>query len=536
MATDGRHYLPTLDPDTERRVALLGLAGVVAALVFLPVVWLLLDALSVPFDRVVTILTGSRTVQVLLNSLALVTTVTIATILLGVPLALLTVRTDLPFHRAFTVAVALPLVVPSYIGAFAFASAFGPGGLLTHMLAPFGIETIPALSGFWGTTVVLTLFTYPYVFITTRASLLAFDTTLVDAARTLNHSRRHAFRRVTLPQIAPGIAAGALLVALYTLSDFGTPAIMRFDVFTRVIYVWSGAAQQDVATLLSLVLVGVTVLIIAAESRLATGDADGYAGGPGRGSRYRLGRWRWVAAGVTALVASVALLLPVAILVLWLFQEGPAYAAGGFDFEWRYALNSVYVSLLAAGVAVLASLPVGYLSARHPTRVARVFDRATYVGYAVPGVVIGLALVSFSLDVAPWLYRTIPVLVFAYVVRFVPQAVGATRASVLQVDRGLLEAARTLGRPPTAAFRRVVLPLIAPGLSAGAALVFLTTMKELPATLLLAPPGYDTIVTFIWRVRAAGYYGEAAVPALLLVLLSAASMAVILRRGETDAR
>ena len=536
MATVGRLSVPTVEADTQRRIALFVLAGIVAALVLLPVTWLVVEALGVPISRMATVLTGARTAQILVNSLALVVTVTTASVLLGVPLALLTVRTDLPFRRTFTVAAALPLVVPSYIGAFAFASAFGPGGLLTDALAPLGVDTIPALDGFWGTAVVLTLFTYPYVFITTRASLLAFDTPLVDAARTLNQSRRTAFRRVTLPQIAPGIAAGSLLVALYTLSDFGTPAIMRFDVFTRVIYVWSGAAQQDVATLLSLVLMGVTVLIIAAESRLATGDADGYAGGPGRGGRYRLGRWRWVAAGFATLVATLALLLPVGILLMWLFREGPAYAAGGFDFEWRYALNSVYVSLLAAGVAVIASVPVGYLSARRPTSLAWVLDRATYVGYAVPGVVIGLALVSFSLDVAPGFYRTIPVLVFAYVVRFVPQAVGATRASVLQVDRGLLEAARTLGRPPTAAFRRVVLPLIAPGLSAGAALVFLTTMKELPATLLLAPPGYDTIVTFIWRVRAAGYYGEAAIPALLLVVLSAASMAVILRRGETDAR
>jgi len=133
--------------------------------------------------------------------------------LVGVPAAYLTVRTDLPARRAFTILLALPLVIPSYIGAFAFLSAFGPRGLLQAALEPVGIETLPSIYGLAGTTVVLTLYTYPYVYITSRASLLSMDARLVDAARTLSHSRWAAFRRITWPQIRPAVAAGALLVS-----------------------------------------------------------------------------------------------------------------------------------------------------------------------------------------------------------------------------------------------------------------------------------------------------------------------------------
>jgi iron(III) transport system permease protein len=152
----------------------------------------------------------------------------------------------------------------------------------------------------------------------------------------------------------------------------------------------------------------------------------------------------------------------------------------------------------------------------------------------MPGIVLGLSLVFFGASVAPALYQTIPLLLFAYVVRFMPQAVGTVRSSLLQVDTRLVEAARTLGRSRLATFREITLPLVAPGIAAGGALVFLTTMKELPATLMLQPTGFETLVTYIWLVQGSGNYGRAAVPALALVGLSALSMAVILLQGRDD--
>jgi iron(III) transport system permease protein len=205
-------------------------------------------------------------------------------------------------------------------------------------------------------------------------------------------------------------------------------------------------------------------------------------------------------------------------------------------FTWSYGWHSVYVALLAAGAAILVALPIAVRSAVSDSRLAAIADRAPYVGYATPGIVLAIALVSFSLDIVPALYETLPLLVFAYVVRFMPQAIGSIRTSTLQVDRQLIEAARTLGRSRLSAFRSITLPLIVPGIATGAALVFLTTMKELPATLLLRPLRFDTLVTYIWRVQEAGLYGQAAVPALVLVVVSGLSMAVILaQEGGRDA-
>ncbi|USZ68424.1 iron ABC transporter permease [Halorussus salilacus] len=516
------------DDESPPRVALVLLAGAVAAAVTFPVAWLVLRSLEIGTQQALDLLVQSSTVEIVTNSIALVAAVTAGSVVVGVPLAVLTVQTDLPFRRFWTIVSALPLVVPSYIGAFAFVSAFGPRGQLTDLLAPLGVTEIPPIYGFHGAVLVLTLFTYPYVFLTTRAALISFDGTLVEAARTLNHGRWAAFRTVTLPRIAPGIAAGSLLVALYALSDFGTPAIMQFPVFTREIYVsqW----DRNFAALLSLQLLALAAVILALEKRV-TDDERGAHASRGSGSvRYSLGVWKLPALAFCALVAALCLVVPVGVLFVWLTRSGPGYAGGGFDFTWVYGLNSVYVALLAAGVATLAALPVAYLSGRSSSRLASLFERASYVGYATPGVVLGLALVYFASASAPAFYQTIPLLVFAYVVRFIPQAVGSVRSSVLQVDPKLTEAARTLGESPGRTFRRVTLPLIAPGVVAGAALVFLTTMKELPATLLLRPTGFETLVTYIWRVQEAGYYGQAAVPALVLVGVSALSMLVLLNQ------
>ena len=524
-----------IDRGTVLRGGLVVLVGLIALAVVSPIAWLIVHAFDIGLESALALLASSSTVQIVINSTLLVAVVTVGSVLLGVPLAVLTARTDLPFRRFWTVVLALPLVVPSYIGAFAFVSAFGPQGTLADVLAPLGIESIPTIYGLWGTVLVLTLFVYPYVFLTTRAALLSFDASQIEAAQTLNHSYLGAFRRVVLPQIAPGIAAGALLVGLYALSDFGTPSIMHYDVFTRMIFVEYNAFGRDRAALLSVLLLGLTVVILSIESRLSGGNGNAYSGGH-RNYTISLGVWTGPALAACALVVTLCLLVPLGVLVMWLFRGGPGYTAGGFVFKWSYGLNSMVVAVLAAAVATLAALPIGYLSARTKSKLTELFDRATYLGYAAPGIVVGFALVYFGVRYLPGLYQTLPLLIFAYVVRFLPQAVGTTGSSVGQVDRSLFEAARTLGHSPISVFRRVTLPLIAPGVVAGAALVFLTTMKELPATLLLHPSGFKTLVTYIWQVQAAGYYGAAAVPALVLVAVSGLSMLVILTQEGDNVR
>jgi iron(III) transport system permease protein len=505
-------------------------AAAVSAAVVLPVLWLIRTGFSVGFDSAVALLTRPTTIEVFINSAVLVALTTAACVAIGVPLAYLTVRTDLPFRRFWTIAVSLPLVIPSYVGAFAFVSAFGPQGGFQRLLAPLGVERLPEIYGLEGTVLILTLYTYPYVYITARASLKSMDTTLIDAARTLEHDRWETFRRVTVPQIRPAVAAGALLSALYVLADFGTPQIMRYDVFTRVIFVEFGTFGRDTAVLLSLQLVAVTVFILWLESRIR-GEERTTAGGRSR-ALVSLGRWRYPAVLPVAVVAGLALVVPVAILLSWLVATGSTNES--LAFEWSYAVNSVTVSTAAAAVAVVAGIPVAYLSARYGGRLPDAFERISYVGYAVPGVVLGLALVFFGSAYATPIYQTLYLLVFAYVIRFLPQSVGSLRASFLSVDPSLPEAARTLGQTSAGAFRYVTLPLVAPGLFGGAALVFLTTMKELPATLLLRPSGFTTLVTHIWTAYESGYFGQAAIPALVLLFVSGLSMLVILRQEGYD--
>ncbi len=511
--------------DADRSMVALGaLSAFVAFLVVLPMFWLVWQAATVEASRAYDLVVSSQTAWITLNSIGLMVFVTAFSILLGVPLAVLTSRTDLPYPRFWTVVAALPLVIPSYIGAIAFVGMFGPGGEVDSL---FGM-TIPRVHGLWGAVFIITLYTYPYVFLTTRAALLSMDRSIVDAARTLNAGPLEAFRRVTFPQIRPGIAAGALLAGLYAISDFGTPAFMNANVFTSTIYWEFSGFAVEYAALLALQLIAIVAIVLVIEAGI--GRDEDVGGGSGRGSVVRLGPWKWPAMGFVSGLGIVTLVVPVAIFTNWLLvSEGDPLPS--LEFEWTYAFNSAYLALLAALVACAFALPVAYYSARANSVVSRVLERATYLGFAVPGVVIGLALVFLGTRTLPSIYRQgVWLLIFGYVVRFLPQAVGTVRSSVLQVGDETIEAARTLNAGPYQTFRRITLPLIMPGVVVGGILVFLTTMKELPITLMLRPIGMETLVSIIWGAQDALAYRYAAVPALLLILISGVSMLVLLRQ------
>lgn len=488
-------------------------AAVVAVVSALPLLVLL--SLASGADEVL----SAHSLGVLANTLTLTALTVVGAVAIGVPLAVVTAYVRLPLGRLWLVALAAPLAMPSYIGAFTFYAAFGSGGELTGLL---GVP-MPAMQGLPGATLVMTLYTFPFVLLTTRASLRSLDASVLDAARVLGLSVAASLWRVVLPRVRNGIAAGALLVALYTLSDFGTPAIMGVDTFTRVIFVEYNAFGLSQAAVLSLQLLVIVGLVLYLEARVGSEPER-----PGR--TLSLGVGRWQAGGlflVMALIAGLAILIPLAVLGLWLAREGMA------DFEIGIALNSAYAALLAAVGAVVLAVPVAY--AAMAGRTGRLMERITYLGFGVPGIVMGTALVFLGLQL-PFLYQTLALLVLAYVLRFLPLAVGSVRSTAERLDPNLIQAARTLGASRREAFSRVSLPLISRGLIAGAALVFLEAMRELPATLLLRPTGFDTLATHIWRVYEAGYFGRGAVPGLLLVVISGFGLVLMLTgeyRAET---
>lgn len=487
-------------------------ALIIALLAILPVVVLfVLASDSVQFF-------DAHNLKVLYNTLLLMFMTLIGAVIIGVPLAFLTTYIQLPMQRFWIVLYIAPLAMPSYLGAFTFYAAFGPGGEIKNLI---GLST-PSIDGLFGAAIIMSLYTYPFVLLTTRAALSSLDASQVYAARTLGLSLAKSLWRVVLPRIVNGIAAGALLAAMYALSDFGTPAIMGLDTFTRVIYVEYNSFGLAQAAMLSIQLLVVVGLVLFVESRI-----KGTQEKPSQHLLFFPKPMQLTGMLLsTAPVIILSIILPLAIFFLWLWRDG----AGHFDLS--IAWNSAHASILAAVVAVILALPLAF--AAIAGKLGRLFERVAFVGFGVPGIVMGTALVYVGLQL-PFLYQTLGLLVLAYVLRFIPLAVSSIRAKTESLDGSLVNAARVLGANRYEALRRITLPLSMRGIIAGAALVFLESMRELPATLLLGPTGFETLATYLWRVYEAGYFGRAAIPGLLLILISAIALTIMLS-GEAGVK
>jgi iron(III) transport system permease protein len=525
--------LRRLRPAKLPPLLLLAPALVVALLALLPLLYLILRASS-DMTGLVQHVWRPRTLQVLANTLLLMGAVAATTTALAVPLAWLTTRTDLPGRRFWTTAFTLPLVVPSFVGALAFVAALGPRGLVQQLLAPLGVSSLPSFYGFTGAWLILSLSTLPYAFLALRAAFVGLDGCQEEAARSLGLGPWHAFRRVTLPQLRPAIALGGLLCALYTLGDFGVVTLLRYDSFTRAIYTtYRSSFDRNAAAGLALVLTVIAVIVLVLEGKIRGRAVVHRVNGAVRRTApvVRLGRWRWPAVLLSATVVIASLGIPLAVLVYWSVRHLLTRDAS------RYLLEATQTSIVlgvgAALIAGVAAVPIAVLSVRYPGRFSRSIERSTYLTYAMPGIVIAIAFVAITVR-TPW-YQTLGVLMVACACRYLAQAVGATRVSLLQINPRVEEAARGLGASLAGVMRRVTLPLVRPGWLAGVLLVFLTTIKELPITLLLIPAGERSLPTLIWTAAGDARYGEAAVPALLLVAITAVPTYLLAHRRQAIA-
>lgn len=471
-------------------------------------------------------LIDERIPALLAGTVGLAAVVCVATVAIGGGLAYLVVRTDLPGRRVLTVLCALPLAVPPYVGAIVYADVLGPRGGLRDLL---GVEELPSIFGFAGSALVLTLFTYPYVFLLTAAALRNLNPSFEEAARSLGHGRIRVLLGTTARLLAPALSAGTLLVGLYVLSDFGAVSLMRFDTFTTVIYAeLGGRFDPPGAAALSSVLVVLTLLFLAAGLRArGRGRFEQTGGGFRRESIHLLGRWRFAALAAVLVVLTLALALPVIRLATW---TAGALADQDLAEFGEWAFNSLLVSVLAASIAVGCALPVAIVAAGRGGRRGTVVAWLAQAGYALPGVIVALALVAIATRYVDPLYGTLALLVAAFVIRFLPQAIQGEEAGLQQIGPSLGEAARGLGASRSAAFRRVVLPILAPSVAAAWAVVFLTAVKELPATLILRPLGFDTLPVRVWTPARDGLYSEAGPSALLLVAISIVPLYVLLAR------
>jgi iron(III) transport system permease protein len=487
------------------RPLLLLVATLAVSVALLPLIYLVVRTGDAGATRLAEELLSARVAELAARTIGLAAVVTAACVVLGVGSAFLVVRTDLPASRAFAVLAALPLAVPTYIAAFTW------------------ISTLDRFTGFWACALVLTLCSYPYVFLPVAAALHRADPAQEDVARSLGHDPWRTFRTVTLPQLRPAVAGGALLVALYVLSDFGAVALLRTDTFTRAVFIaFDLGFDRTGGLVLSTVLVMLTALLLAGESatrRRGARYAPAGAGARRPHTRTRLGPLRWAAALLLAAVAALGLGVP-AINLARRLAAGVS-RPGSLAEIAAAAGNSLTVAAAGAALTMVLALPIALLVARVPGWPAAGIERLSYLTHALPGVVIGLSLVFFGVNVVYPLYQTRWLLTLAYAALFLPLAVSAVSGAVAQAPPVLEDVARCLGRSPVRVFTSVTVPLTVPGIAAGAALVFLTCMKELPATLLLRPTGMDTLATELWTHTTVAAYAAAAPYAALLVALSA---------------
>ena len=505
--------------------------AVVVVGVLVPLGYLVVRAFGADADELVSLVFRARNLRLLGNTLGLAGAVLVLTTALAAPLAWLVTRTDLRGRRIATLLGVLPLAVPGYVMAYALLATAGPNGTLASLTG----WVVPRPSGFVGAWLALSLYSFPYLFLNLRTALLGLDPGLEESARSLGAGKRETLWRVVLPQLRPAFGAGGLLILLHVLGDFGVVSLMRFETFSYAIYLQYAASYDRVyAAWLALMLLALTAALLWGEARLLRGQRLDRAGTglARRTHRHRLGAWHAPAWGFAGGVGVASVGLPAVTVLYWL---GRSPARG----TWGDLLTALGDSCLASAPAALLAgalaLPIAYLGVRQPSARAQALERIAYLGYATPPLAFALALVFFSLRVVPFAYQTLGLLVVAYALHFLAEAIGPVRSALYQAPRQAEEAARSLGRSPLGAFREATFPLVRRGLVVSLAFVFLSALKELPITFLLSPLGFQTLATRMWSAASESLFSVAAPYALALILTSTLLVGLLLADRTPEA-
>ena len=503
-----------------------------AALILFPLIYIIALAFSADLE-VWSRLWTTRVPELLWNTVFLAGAVAILALGLGVSTAWIVTRFEFPGRRLWELALVLPLAMPTYVLASVFNYLLGFGGPVEHIwqLVAGPQARIFSPQSFMGVTLVMALATFPFIYLLTRSALLNFNVSFEEVARTCGASSLRRIFFVTLPLLRPSIVAGVALVILYVVSDFGAVSLLRYQTLTYAVFQqMTGQLDNQAASILSLLLVVLALLFLLTERWFR------------RKSRYyqTAGRYRapqrfhcsWLqTVGLTAclsVIMGAAFGVPMCLLIMWSFSPEALATldARFFGFVW----NSALLATLAATASVLIGLPLAYLASRKPTWFNIGCLQAAYAGYVLPGPVAALAVLVLCLNLIPVVYGTVIVLVIAYVLHFLPAGLQSLEPAIQQITPNLEEVARTLGLSARETVRQVTLPLIRNGIIVAWVLVFLQTMKELPATLLLRPVGFDTLAIRVWLEASEEYYQLAAPSALLIVLVGLPALVLLLSR------
>lgn len=501
---------------TVRRTPLLLSLGTLLSLSFvaIPIFYLIRRALESESETISTVVFRRKTVEILATTLSLTALVVMLATLIGVSMAWILHNVELPFPNSFRALVILPIAIPSYVFTFSWISLY------------------PSLQGFWAAVFVLVLSTTPFVTLAALSALRRVDWSQHEVAQTLGLNTFATFFHITLPQIRNSVTAGSLLVALYVLSDFGAVSLLGVDTFTRSISnLYRGSFDRSTAAVLALILVLISAVLIAVENQARSRSKLLRSSARIIKSPQLIKdlRSRAIAISIASIYVLLGLILPLSLLVIRFISNTTTI---DYSNLLKAAVSTIVASSLGAIIALVLALPLGIL-VQQGSGLARFADKGVLMVHALPGIVMGLALVAFGSEFS-WLYQTLGLLAFAYALLFMAKSVGSVRTSLSRVPQNLVEISATLGQSRADTFRKVVLPLSAPGILSGALLVFLAAMKELPATLMLRPTGFETLATEMWTYTSIFRFSEAAPYALLLVLVAAIPTFLINRPDKND--
>lgn len=478
-------------------------ACLVTLAALIPLGFVLTMTVVTGWENAVYLIFRPRVGELLFNTVSLVGLTVPLTVILGVGVAWLVEWTNVPGARIWALLLAAPLAVPAFVNSYAWVS------------------TVPTLSGVWSGVLISVLSYFPLVYIPAAVSLRRLDPAMEQSAASLGLGPWEVFFRVVLPQLRLAIAGGALLVSLHLLAEFGAFSMIRFSTFTTAIMAqYQSTFNGAAANMLAGVLVLFCLLLLLTEAGMRGTARYARLGSGVAFSRTRasLGPFRFPAVAALTAVSALALGVPLVNVGRWLLE-------GGADV-WQFApitfalAHTVGYGLIGAVATTTLAFPVAWLAVRHTGRFTRALEGANYIASSLPGIVVALALVTATITFARPVYQSAVVVVFAYVLLFMPRALVSLRAGIAQAPRELEEAARALGRPPSRAFFSVTLRLCAPAAIGGASLVFLGVVNELTATLLLAPTGTSTLATRFWSLSGEIDYAGAAPYALMMIVLS----------------
>jgi len=497
------------------KAIVLSLVFVVIALTLIPIFYLLMRAFQKPVAEIWALLFRPKTLEVVLTTSLLVVAVVALTALVGILIATGLHFVKLPFRATFLILLVIPLAIPSYVFTYTW------------------IALLPSFSGFLAAVFILFLTTLPYVILASLAGLRRVDGSQIEVARSFGFNNAQIFFKVVLPQIRGHISGGVLLVGLYTMSDFGAVSLLNVDTLTVTIQnMYRASYDRNAAAVISLLLVFLSALFVITDERFKSKNLLNKTTKTTGTKVYTISSkpYQITLISVFAVNTLVAVAVPVYVL-LTRFINNPV------AIDWRSiataSISTVVVAFFGAVIALVLSIPVGVLLSEKPTRYSRITNRVILIGHALPGVVVGLALVAFGSKLG-FIYQTTFLLAFAYALLFLAKSVASMSGSLAKVPEGAKEVAATLGMNKWAVLKNVVTPIAAPGIALGTTLVFLTAMKELPATLMLRPTGFETLATQIWSSAAISRFNEAAPYALVLLIIAAVPTFILSRPDRVD--